>query len=140
MAKQVLVMRKDLGMKKGKSTAQGAHASLGAILQMMNNGDNMRDNPPEIIDNAYTLSLKVEVGSPMDDWLMGIFRKVALGVKSEEELMVIHKQAVEAGLPVSLITDSGLTQFKGIKTVTCLAIGPAAEDEIDSITGHLPLY
>lgn len=140
MAKQVIILRKDLKMKKGKSTAQGAHASLGAILQLMNNGVNMRDTPPEIVDDSYTLSLKVEVGSDMDDWLRGIFRKVALGVHSEEELLSIHKQAVEAGLPVSLITDSGLTVFNGVKTTTCLAIGPASDEELDKITGHLPLY
>jgi len=31
--KQVIVLRKDLGMRKGKMVDQGAHASLGAILR-----------------------------------------------------------------------------------------------------------
>ena len=30
--KQVIVLRKDLNMRKGKMVAQGAHASMGAIL------------------------------------------------------------------------------------------------------------
>lgn len=140
MAKQVIVMRKDLKMKKGKSVAQGAHASLGVILQMLNNGLNMREFPPEVKDNKYTLSMEVEVGSDLDDWLMGVFRKVCLGVQSEEELMEIYEKALEANLPVSLITDSGLTVFNGVKTTTCLAIGPANEEAIDALTGHLPLY
>jgi PTH2 family peptidyl-tRNA hydrolase len=32
LAKQVIVMRKDLGMRKGKMIAQGAHASLKVLL------------------------------------------------------------------------------------------------------------
>lgn len=31
-AKQVIVMRKDLGMRKGKMIAQGAHAAMKALL------------------------------------------------------------------------------------------------------------
>ena len=33
VAKQVIVMRKDLGMRKGKMIAQGAHASLRVLLE-----------------------------------------------------------------------------------------------------------
>lgn len=140
MAKQVIVMRKDLKMKKGKSVAQGAHASLGVLLQLMNNGQNMRHVRPEVVDNHYTLNLKVEVGSELDDWLMGIFRKICLAVNSEEELMDIYQKALDANLDVSLIEDSGLTVFNGVKTKTCLAIGPNNEEKINELTGHLPLY
>jgi PTH2 family peptidyl-tRNA hydrolase len=60
-------------------------------------------------------------------------------VDSEEELMQIHDKAVEAGLEVHLITDSGRTEFHGQPTRTCLAIGPDEADKIDAITGHLEL-
>lgn len=42
-------------------------------------------------------------------------------------------------LNVSLVTDSGRTEFGGVPTKTCLAIGPNKIEEIDKITGHLPL-
>jgi PTH2 family peptidyl-tRNA hydrolase len=42
-------------------------------------------------------------------------------------------------LPVVLIEDAGLTMFNGVKTKTCLAIGPAKDSEIDEITGSLKL-
>ncbi len=72
-------------------------------------------------------------------WLSGAFAKVCCRVDSEEELMQIHDKAVEAGLEVHLITDSGRTEFHGQPTRTCLAIGPDEADKIDAITGHLPL-
>ena len=53
--------------------------------------------------------------------------------------MKVHHDAIEKGLPCALIQDSGLTEFKGIPTYTCCAIGPAKEELIDEITGDLPL-
>ena len=58
---------------------------------------------------------------------------------SEEELIEIHDRALEAGLEVHLITDSGKTEFHGEPTNTCLAIGPDEADKINAITGHLQL-
>ncbi|QJX80020.1 aminoacyl-tRNA hydrolase [Priestia megaterium] len=52
---------------------------------------------------------------------------------------VVQYKAKEKGLPAVLIEDSGLTVFNGVKTKTCLAIGPYNSEEIDEITGHLPL-
>lgn len=69
----------------------------------------------------------------------GAFAKVCCRVDSEQELLDIHDRAVEAGLEVHLITDSGRTEFHGQPTRTCLAIGPAPAEEIDVITGHLQL-
>lgn len=34
--KQVIVMRKDLNMRRGKQIAQGAHASMAALLKFFN--------------------------------------------------------------------------------------------------------
>jgi len=72
-------------------------------------------------------------------WLTGAFAKVCCRVDSEEELMEIYDKALEAGLEVHLITDSGRTEFHGEPTNTCLAIGPDEADKIDAITGDLQL-
>lgn len=73
------------------------------------------------------------------DWLGGRNKKVALTVSSEEELLDIAKQAKEAGILCYVIKDEGLTQFGGIPTNTCLALGPDLSEKIDKITGHLKL-
>ena len=72
-------------------------------------------------------------------WLTGRFRKICLSVNSEEELLELHRKALEAGLRCSLIRDSGLTEFKGVPTLTALAIGPHSNEQINPLTRHLPL-
>ena len=126
--KQVIVMRKDLNMRKGKIAAQAAHASSKVILDMM---------PVTIDGDSISRTITMQAGSPLDLWLNGNFKKICLGIESEEELLNIVSQAKNAGLPVALILDSGLTEFGGVPTYTCCAIGPELPEKIDPITGQL---
>ena len=122
--KQVIVLRKDLNMRKGKMVAQGAHASMAAIL-----------NYGEKDEIVFTLVLDEKI----KPWLTGRFKKICVSVNSEEELLDIHRQAKEAGIITALITDSGLTEFGGVPTHTAVAVGPDLEGKIDLITKHLSL-
>lgn len=112
--KQVIVVRKDLKMRKGKIAAQVAHGAMGAVL-------------PYLDDPRVT------------EWLNGIFTKICVSCDSEEELLQLEQQAKDAGLITCLITDSGLTEFHGVPTKTVLAIGPDEDDRINVITGDLKL-
>ncbi len=123
-AKQVIVMRKDLGMRKGKMIAQGAHASLAVFLARA-------DRQGDALAIALTPAMQV--------WLGGRFTKVCVGVESEAALDDVIARARAADLPCAVITDSGKTEFHGVPTKTCCAIGPAWEDEVDAITGQLVL-
>jgi len=129
--KQVIVMRKDLGMRKGKMIAQGSHASLGSLLKFFNKSKDSEGN--------ITYSVQFPPDGILDNWLNGIFTKICLGVNSEEELMEIKRKCDEAEIPNALITDAGLTEFHGVPTKTCLGIGPWESEEIDKITGELSL-
>lgn len=129
--KQVIVLRKDLKMTKGKMIAQGSHASLGVIFAMM-------DKIPKT-DNSYDMILSIDNNSDIKTWLEDIFTKVCVYVESEEELVTLYEKAIDKNIPACLITDRGLTMFKGVPTKTALAIGPFKSDEIDEITGHLRL-
>lgn len=122
--KQVIVMRHDLKMRRGKQIAQGAHASMSFLCRRLQNQG----------------SISLEDFSEVERiWLTGAFAKVCCRVNSEEELMSIFDKANVAGLEVHLITDSGKTAFHGQPTRTCLAIGPDVADKIDVLTGHLEL-
>ena len=125
--KQVIVLRKDLKMRKGKMVAQGAHASMKAIIDRGG------------IKHPESDVLIIEMIPEMKDWLVGIFTKVCVSVDSEEELLNIYEQAKEAGLICSLIQDAGLTEFGGVPTYTAVAVGPAEREDVDKITGHLKL-
>lgn len=130
--KQVIVMRKDLNMRKGKMIAQGAHASLKVILDFLKETDKK--------EKSSTLNSDWFSETPMGKWANGNFKKVVVYVNSEDELMNIYNYVKLNNISYcSLIEDSGLTEFKGIKTKTCIAIGPDYVGIIDNITGHLPL-
>jgi len=122
--KQVICMRHDLNMRRGKQIAQGAHAAMSFLCRRL--------------QEQGVISLE-DFSEAERAWLTGAFAKVCCRVNSEEELMQIHDKAVAAGLTVHLITDSGRTEFHGQPTRTCLAIGPDESERIDAITGHLTL-
>lgn len=123
--KQVIVLRKDLGMRKGKMCAQAAHASMKVFLDKGAVGS--------------TGMLSIDLTPEMGEWVEGIFTKVVVGCDSEEALLDLVEKAKAAGLPHALITDAGKTEFHGQPTHTAVAIGPGLASAIDPITGHLPL-
>jgi PTH2 family peptidyl-tRNA hydrolase len=129
--KQVIVVRRDLNMPVGKIAAQVAHAAMGAIKSQM---------LVSASDEKREYTLVVENGTALEDWWEGIFTKPVLGCKDLAELEAIESKAIEAGLPVCRIVDSGKTVFNGQPTVTCLAIGPCFIGQFEGITSHLRLY
>lgn len=134
--KQVIVMRKDLGMRKGKMIAQGAHASLGALLELFEKETIYYKDDSE---PHYRYECTFGKNGVLDAWLNGVFTKICVSVNSEEELLDIYHKVEKAMIPCKLITDCGLTEFNGVPTNTCIGIGPYLSDEIDKITGNLPL-
>lgn len=133
MVKQVIIIRKDLNMRKGKIASQACHASMKVIL------DSMRE---EILDDfswsiRYIFTFLKQ--SAMDVWINGSFTKICVYCESEEDLLNYYNIAKTKEIPCSLITDLGLTEFHGVPTHTCVAIGPWWSEEIDKITGDLNL-
>lgn len=123
LIKQVLVLRKDLNMRKGKMVAQGAHASQLAIMAAQNGSEL---GHPEWV-NWYNL------------WMRGSFTKICLGIIGEDALRMVANSAKDRNLPHSLVIDNGATEFHGIPTPTAVGIGPAPSSFIDGITGVLQL-
>lgn len=131
--KQVIVMRKDLNMRKGKMIAQGAHASMKVFFDKLYNPD--FDSVGGFDAGLRTMKLTEEELK----WVNVKFTKICVGVSSEAELLDIYNKAKDAGLNCALIQDAGLTEFGGVPTFTCCAIGPNYNEKIDNITKELPL-
>ena len=110
--KQVIIVRKDIGIDRGKLIVHCIHAALGA----------MRLVDKEIVDK----------------WEEEGAKKVLLKVKDLKELSDIHKKLKEEKIPSFLVRDAGLTQLKP-GTVTALGIGPYDEKKIDKMTRKLKL-
>ena len=112
MFKQVIVIRKDLKMDKGKLSAQVAHASLG--------------------------SYKRAEGKIKNKWESEGEKKVVLAIESLKELLEIKEDIERAGIPNFLVKDAGRTALPA-GTITALGIGPEEETKIDKITGKLKM-
>jgi PTH2 family peptidyl-tRNA hydrolase len=115
--KQVILVREDLNLPKGKMAAQVAHASVAALIETEQEGKK------DIVDR----------------WKNEGMKKVVLKVKNAQELKEFKDIAKQNGLVAVIITDAGLTVVKP-GTTTCLGIGPDEEGKIDEVTGKLSTY
>ena len=112
--KLAIVVRADLGMGRGKAASQVAHAAVAATL--------------------------TATGSPrLAAWLAEGQPKVVLRVDTAQELDEVDAAAHAVRLPVETVADAGRTQLDP-GTVTCAAIGPADDHELNAVTGTLRLY
>jgi len=110
--KQVILVRQDLKLPKGKMSAQSAHASVEAVLK----------SDPSLVKA----------------WRKEGMAKIVLKVKDEQELLKYFQQAKDNDLTTSLITDAGRTVIAP-GTKTCVAIGPDEEENINLLTKNLSL-
>jgi PTH2 family peptidyl-tRNA hydrolase len=110
--KQVILVRQDLKLPKGKMSVQVAHASVNCLVK----------------------SHKDDISK----WQAEGQKKVVLKVKDLEDLIKYKRMAEDAGLVTALIEDAGRTVLEP-GTITCLGIGPDKEEKIDKITGKLKM-
>jgi len=112
--KQVIVIRKDLKLGKGKLAAHIAHASLAGY---------------KLIKKTHPKIVK--------EWERGGEKKIVVKIETENALVELYER-VKRTVPVVLIRDAGLTQIPA-GTITCIAIGPWRDEEIDEFTKNLKL-
>uniref|UniRef100_A0A7C2SQH0 Peptidyl-tRNA hydrolase n=1 Tax=Archaeoglobus fulgidus TaxID=2234 RepID=A0A7C2SQH0_ARCFL len=110
--KQVIVVRDDLKLSRGKIAVQVAHA---AVIGYLKSDSNLRRK-----------------------WLDEGQKKIVLKVKSLEELLEIKQKAESLKLVTGVVQDAGLTEIPP-GTITAVVIGPDDEKKIDKVTGNLPL-
>jgi PTH2 family peptidyl-tRNA hydrolase len=129
----VIVIRKDLKMRTGKACSQASHASMAFITKNFSISQTIdsQGDPCFFACLAFT--------EEINHWLRNSFRKICVYVNSEEELEAVHQKALDSGLISHMIVDNGATEFNGVKTKTCCAIGPASDHKFKNITDHLPL-
>lgn len=142
--KQVIVVRSDLAMPRGKMAAQVAHASLGSVLSQMQLEIERSDINDSVLSKELKLTL-LKIGllgdrteRPfMDQWISGRFAKVVVYIDSEDDLLRLINKADSVGIPTTPIYDAGASVFKGERTLTCAAFGPWRSKDLDEVTGHL---
>ncbi|MDR2967594.1 MAG: aminoacyl-tRNA hydrolase [Methanobacteriaceae archaeon] len=110
--KQVIVVRNDLKMSKGKIAAQCCHGCLGAFKRSDSN--------------------------KIKKWEEEGEKKVIVKVNSLEELFQIKEIAKKNNLSNYMVKDAGRTELPA-GSITCLAIGPDEDKIIDKVTQDLKL-
>jgi PTH2 family peptidyl-tRNA hydrolase len=113
--KMVIVTRSDLKLSTGKLAVQVAHASVMCAVECRRKHTRW-----------YT------------KWYNEGQKKVVVTVPDLVEIKKLQKKAEQYGLTVCMVSDAGLTEIPS-GTITCIGIGPGPNDEIDRITGQLPL-
>lgn len=137
MIKQIVVIRNDLKMRKGKIAAQSAHASMKFIVDQIQSSllKQIENKTFEEIDQDFLVRLNVD----QIRWIVNSFTKIVVYVNSEQELKDLIEKAKEKGVVAKPIVDSGRTEFHGVPTLTCVSFGPNNIEILDELTGHLPL-
>jgi peptidyl-tRNA hydrolase len=121
-AKMVIVVRKDLSMRKGKFAAQVASASMQFLID---NNESARGD-----------ELHVKMSHEEAIWLRGMMSRVIAIIDTESALKDLILKAELKGVPVYPVYDSRVTP-EGDKTLTCAAFGPAEGDDVSMILGKL---
>jgi len=139
-SKQMIVMRRDLRMRKGKIAAQAAHACVEATLMALAREDRLDQVRVTESGNWVYLEEGDAPETALSRWFDAGVAKVCVYVDGEEALLDLARQGRELGFAVALVRDAGYTEFHGEPTYTCLAFEPLAPADIDPLTGELPLY
>ncbi|KAK0741723.1 peptidyl-tRNA hydrolase PTH2-domain-containing protein [Apiosordaria backusii] len=121
--KLVLVVRTDLGMTKGKIAAQAGHATLACY---------------KTLSRAAAKDPNGRAAQILKAWERRGQAKIAVQVKSEEELLLLQGTARSLGITAEVIADAGRTQIES-GSLTVLGVGPAPKSEVDGVTGGLKL-
>ena len=137
-SKMMIVMRRDLKMRKGKIAAQAGHACTEALLMALTKEDRLSDLV--ITDEGMMLNTEEKKNTPLSDWFNYGCAKICVYVDSQEELLNIANKAKEKDIIAAVILDAGMTEFHGEPTRTCLALEPLESEVADELTGGLPLY
>ena len=111
--KQVIIIRQDLKLPKGKAAAQAAHASVEAVLA-----------------SSRTI---------VDAWHSQGMKKIVVKAVDEAHMHQLAQLARAHKIIARTITDAGKTVVAP-GTLTAMALGPDDEDLIDRVTGQLPMY
>lgn len=145
--KQIIIVRKDLNMSKGKMAAQVAHASMAFLTNMIR-------KCTYVDDTRYSTYLcKFLVDKELyHNWICGSFTKIILEAKNKHQLEKVYTIANELGFKEGIhyfpIKDNCYTELEPEevdennigKTLTCVGFIPLNDEIANKISKKYQLY
>lgn len=113
-----------MGNATGKIAAQCSHATLACYKTLLRAAQRNGESSPEAI--------------LLRQWERRGQAKIAVQVKSQEELLALQEKAHKEGITAEAIVDAGRTQIEA-GSMTVLGVGPAPKSKVDLVTGGLKL-
>lgn len=124
--KQVILLRRDMKLRRAEAAALASKASMTFIIE----GD----------ESDRGGSVKVDLSGIEAEWMLGSATRIVLGVASEESMRKLLLKAEIQGVSTYEIT--GVSDDKvdeGIQLIAA-SLGPDDGDKLDLITGNLKLF
>ena len=156
MYKQIIIVRRDLDMSIGKTSAQVAHGSMAFLTNII------RNNVTELTKNGYFILNESDMEDENDlvyrceydfdkdlyeQWINGEFTKVVLQARNKNHLLKAKTMAEEFGMKEGddffLIKDSCRTELEPEedgRTLTCIGFKPMDAEIIEKIGRKYQLY
>lgn len=147
--RQVIIVRKDLNMGKGKVCAQVAHASMSFLTWMF------RDNCNQWISNDGSTYYSSELTFDKDlyeQWINGAYTKTVCEAKNKNHLLkaitIAESLGLKEGIDFFCIRDNCLTELEpeeidenGVgRTLTCIGFKPLPDEVAHQISKKYQLY
>lgn len=156
MYKQIIIVRRDLDMSIGKTSAQVAHGSMAFLTNII------RNNVTELTKNGYFILNESDMEDENDlvyrceydfdkdlyeQWIDGEFTKVVLQARNKNHLLKAKTMAEELGMKEGedfwLICDNCHTELEPEedgRTLTVIGFKPMDTEIIDKISRKYHLY
>lgn len=131
--KQVILIRKDLNMSRGKIASQASHSCMKVFFDSLTSIFTGTSTDTWYVTDSELRGWEIPAKKYFQEYIEGAFKKIVLAVNSEKELLDLYNLSLQKKIHCSLIKDSTLNEY------TAVAIGPWNETEIDEITKDLKL-
>lgn len=145
--KQIIIVRKDLNMSKGKMAAQVAHASMAFLINAIKNCSNISRFDTSYYNCGFLIPKEL-----YENWICGSFTKVILEAKNKYQLEKVYTIANEFGFKEGIhyfpIKDNCYTELEPEevdendigRTLTCVGFIPLNDETANKISKKYQLY
>ena len=124
--KQVILLRRDMKLRRAEAAALASKASMSFILE-----SDMSERSSNV---------QVDISGIEAEWMLGSAKRIVLGVSSEDTMKKLLLKAEVQGVSTYEIIGSSSGKADEGSQIIAASLGPDEDDKLDIITGNLKLF